>query len=196
MTRSDSVGRFFLAFTPRESVTVTIRRMGYESATFTLATAQAIHNDLEVVLHALPFALPEVTVDDPSVRRLTPLAGFDQRRAQGFGVFITRDEIVRRNTYLLSDILRSQRGVIIARSQGRMALRFVTRQSRSCEPLIWLDGQRAPGLDIDAIAAPDVEGIELYQTIATTPGEFVRGAGQFNCGAVVIWTKRPIRKTR
>jgi hypothetical protein len=62
--------------------------------------------------------------------------------------------------------------------------------------MLWLDGQQAPGMSLDAISATDVEGIELYQSIATTPAAFRRGNQQQECGTIVIWTKRPILEVK
>jgi hypothetical protein len=194
-TRTDSVGYFYLSVSERDSVTVDIRRIGFQRLTFTLSASEAVGNNLDIVLNILPFALPEVVVEDPGFRSMTPLAGFDERRARGLGSYVTREDIVRRNTYRLSDVLRQQRGVMLTRTRdGRVILQFALARGRRCEPLVWLDGQKAPGLEIDAVAATDVEGIELYQTMATTPHQFVPAGVLSNCGTVVIWTKRPIVK--
>ena len=37
----------------------------------------------------------------------------------------------------------------------------------------------------------EIEGIELYSGIATLPPEFSR-PNRVSCGAIVIWTRRPI----
>jgi hypothetical protein len=194
-TRTDSIGYFYLSLSERDSITVDIRRMGYQPLTFTLSASEAIGNNLDVVLSIVPFALPELVVEDPGFRSMTPLAGFDERRTRGLGSYVTREDIVRRNTYRLSDVLRQQRGVMLTRTRdGRMTLQFVRGRGRRCEPLVWLDGQPAPGLEIDAVAATDVEGVELYQSMATTPQQFIPAGVLSNCGTVVIWTKRPIVK--
>jgi hypothetical protein len=190
-TRTDSVGRFYLSFTKRDSVTVEIRRMGYQLITFSLSADELVGKDLDVVLNFLPFALPEVAVENPSFRHMTPLAGFDERRARGVGIFLTQEDIARRNTDRLSHILRGEPGVVITRGRdGRESLRF-TRAKPGCLPLYWVDNERVQHFDINDISARDVEAIELYASFASTPGQFIRGP-TVPCGTVVIWSKRPI----
>jgi hypothetical protein len=190
-TRTDSVGHFYLAFSQRDSVTVEVRRMGYQLITFSLSAAELAGKDLDVVLNFLPFALPEVMVENPSFRHMTPLAGFDERRARGGGIFLTQQDIARRNTDRLSHILRGERGVVITRGRdGRESLRFA-RAKPGCMPQYWVDNQRVREFDINDISARDVEAVELYASWASTPGEFIRGPAP-TCGTVVIWSKRPI----
>lgn len=190
-TRTDSVGHFYLSFSKRDSVTVEIRRMGYELITFTLSADEATGKDLDVILNFLPYALPEVTVENPSFRHMTPLAGFDERRARGVGIFLTKADIARRNTDRLSHILRGEPGVIITRGRdGRESLRF-TRAKPGCMPQYWVDNLPVRDFGINDISARDVEAIELYASFASTPGQFIREP-TLTCGTVVIWSKRPI----
>jgi hypothetical protein len=58
-----------------------------------------------------------------------------------------------------------------------------------CTPLLWVDGQKVPGLEIDDILASDIHAIEIYRGVATTPPQFVE-ANSAQCGAIVIWTRR------
>lgn len=190
-TRSDSLGRFYLSYPRADSVTLVVRRMGYERVTFTVSSAAAAENSIEITMHALATALPGVTVEKASIRSRTVMEGFDRRRKQGSGVFITKAYIADRNTEELSNVLRGQRGVVIQRGRtGRAQLRFVTWMSKNCLPQYWIDGRRVVGFEIDDMPASHIEGIELYDGPATTPGEFIRGP-EFACGTVVIWTKVP-----
>lgn len=122
---------------------------------------------------------------------MTPLAGFDERRARGDGIFLTQADIARRNTDRLSQVLRGEPGIIIMRGRdGRESLRFA-RAKPGCMPQYWVDNQRVRDFDINDVSARDVDAIELYASSASTPGQFVRGSSP-TCGTVVIWSKRPI----
>jgi hypothetical protein len=167
---------------------VAVRRLGYESVSFSLTARDVADNSLDVVLRRLATTLESVDVTALEDRAKTPLRGYDDRRARGLGTFVTREQIEARNTRHLTDVLRQARGVIIRGTQ----VRFTNYQAKNCLPMVWLDGQQAPGLDLSAVAATDVEGIELYQSIATTPAEFRRTNQGAECGTIVIWTKRPI----
>ena len=185
---SDSLGRFFVLHTLTDSIRMFVRRMGYESSSFTLSAADAEKNTVEVVLQRFATTLAAVTVQEMELRSTTGLRGYDERRRRGLGVFVTRQDIEKRNTRSLIDVLRTQRGVIVT---GRSrTLRFANYQSKNCTPEIWLDGQRTPSVDLESVSATDVEGVELYQSMASTPPEFHQGSANVECGTVVIWTKR------
>lgn len=191
--RTDSLGRYYLAFPSRDSVTVTVRRVGYERLTFTVATTFAARNSIEVRMRALAQVLPAVEVEEAELRSRTVMEGFDRRRAQGHGVYVTRERIESMGGQQLSNILRGERGVTIVRARnGRSVLRFSQWRSRpNCEPQIWVDGRLVKYLEIDDIPAADVEGVELYDGPSSTPGEFIRGP-MVNCGTVVIWSRVPM----
>lgn len=188
---SDSLGRFYVAHAAAEEIDVSVRRLGYESVSFTVSAADAASKAVDIVLRRLATALAAVEVEEMSPRAKSMLKGFDARREHGTGVYVTRADIEKRHTRYLVEILRQQRGVILSnvRGGGRV-VRFSTHQSKNCLPLIWLDGQAAPGLDIDAVSATDVEGVELYQSMSTTPAEFHTTTQSVECGTIVIWTRR------
>lgn len=198
---TDSLGRFFVTHTLTDStrasvrrmgIRVSVRRLGYDSASFTLSADDAAKNTVDVVLRRFAATLETVNVEEMELRAKTALRGFDERKQRGVGVFVGRREIESHNSRLLTDVLRQARGVVISKG----LLRFAAYQSKACAPMLWLDGQQAPGLSLDAISATDVEGIELYQSLSTTPAEFHRGNQQIECGTVVIWTKRPILEVK
>jgi hypothetical protein len=58
-----------------------------------------------------------------------------------------------------------------------------------CQPMVWLDGQRAPGVEIDDLRKDDIQAIELYRGASVTPPQFAT-SGVTQCGAVVVWTRR------
>ena len=64
-----------------------------------------------------------------------------------------------------------------------------SRFGELCQPMIWLDGQRAAGLEIDDLRSGDIQAIEMYRGASTTPPQFAT-AGVTQCGAVVVWTRR------
>lgn len=192
VARSDSLGRFYVAYPPADSVTLVVRRMGYERVTFTISSAAAAENSVQVTMHALATRLATVEVDAANIRARTAMEGFDRRRRHGGGIFLTKDDIAKRNTEDLSNVLRDQRGIVIQHGRnGRAQLRFVSWMAKGCLPQFWVDGRRVVGFEIDEIPASDVEGIELYDGPSSTPGEFMR-APDLACGTVVIWTKFPI----
>jgi hypothetical protein len=189
---SDSLGRFFVSHALPDSVNIAVRRLGYESSTFTLSGKEAQQNSVDVVLRRLATTLDAVNVEALELRSKTGLRGFDERSTKGIGTFVGREKIEARNTRLLSDVLRQERGVIVTRG----VFRFAMHQAKRCTPMVFVDGQQAPGLPVDAVPPSDVVGVELYQSLSTTPSEFQRPGRGPECGTVVIWTKKPLLEVK
>lgn len=93
--------------------------------------------------------------------------------------------------------------------------RFHLLGRRGCDALFFLNGMpvrlrpppsRADTADVDFVPGPapldwfiddfvslsDVEAIEVYRGPSELPGEFHGFAGNANCGAVVVWTRRNV----
>jgi hypothetical protein len=194
--RTDSLGRYYIAFPRGDSVTVHVRRLGYERVTFTVSAGYVAQNSVEVRLRAVPHALAPVEVATPELRSRTVMEGFDFRRSRGDGLFLTKEQIDARGSQQLSNVLRGLKGLEFVRGRmGRMSLRFAQYRGRNCEPQIWLDGRLTRNMEIDDFPASDLEGIELYDGPSTTPGEFIRGPF-VSCGTIVLWSKIPMLNQR
>ena len=190
LTRTDDHGRFVLEKLPLGAVELSVRRLGYEPQ----KVSATVSNTLELSFHVTLTANPAIlgTLDVSAKRRYQAIEGFHQRRIQGIGTYVTRDEIVARNANLPSDVLRQVAGVQFVRTRTGQGLRFSSASAgrRDCPPTMWIDGLRAPGIEIDELPVDDIEGIELYRGASTTPPQFWHGGGP-SCGTVVIWTRTP-----
>jgi hypothetical protein len=55
--------------------------------------------------------------------------------------------------------------------------------------MVWVDGMRAPGAELDDVARPgDIAGMEVYASNAGLPAEYQERNNRM-CGAIMIWTK-------
>ena len=116
--------------------------------------------------------LAGVTAVGERPRGLDFMQGFEQRRLLGMGRFLTRDEIAKRPSAHLADLVRSMlgtemmiddEGYVIARaSRGERSLN-VGADGFPCKAPIFVDGIERVGEPLERIArAPEVEGIEFY----------------------------------
>jgi hypothetical protein len=114
--------------------------------------------------------------------------GFIDRRGQGFGWFIDRAEIERRNPVVLSDIVRPVPGVSIAPPSPHHG-RGVVIMRGGCAADVFVDGTRmVPPFAIDDfLSVGDLEAVEIYRS-GLAPPEFQ--AANPACGSVVVWTQR------
>lgn len=195
-TRTDTIGFFRIVVTRRDSLTIAVRRIGFAPVTALLSSSALTGDTLLIIMDPSAQHLEAVTVKARHLRSSLGHGAFEERRARGLGVFVTRSDIETRNTMRLSDVVRNRRGVNVVRlPSGRYGVRFVTYEGRTrgrCSPDLWIDGYRARGLEIDDVPANTVEAMELYQSQATTPFQFSAGSSlSMPCGTIVIWSRVP-----
>jgi hypothetical protein len=191
VARTDSVGRFILATLPSGALDLTFRRLAFEPVVVTIDLPANDTTEVEVKLTVVAQRLTGVVVNDRAPKKKRVLEGFEARRRQGIGYFVTREQIEKRDPRLLSDMLRMIPGtILIAGDAGRITLRF-TRSARNCPPQFFVDGIQATGMGIDDVSPIDVEGVEIFAGAAGLPSEFARMRSTSNCGTVLIWTRIP-----
>lgn len=187
LTRTDDSGRFAFANLAADSVELSVRRIGYKAVKQHIS----VTGDARITLVRSAAVLDAVDVRTQRLRE--GIEGFYRRTVTGMGTYVTRDDIANHHTIRTSDVLRSTPGIRFVRVAGGLGIRFNSSAivRRDCTPMIWLDGQRAPGLEIDDVPASDVEGIELYSGPSTTPLQFSQYSSASTCGTIVVWTRQP-----
>ncbi len=192
--RTDPRGSFRLWAPDLDTLTIVVHRLGFE-ALEALLTANSKQWDTVVVeLNRVAQNVTGMTVTSSATRRALALRDFDERKARGLGLFVTRADILARNPLRLSDLLRDKRGVRLVRvANNYYGVRFAAHSAalRACAPNMWIDGQLAPGMEIDDLLPNDIQAIELYETFASVPAEFTPRSSTVPCGTIVIWTRVP-----
>ena len=172
---------------------VVVQRLGFRPETLTVEVPQPDASRIVVPLRRVSQVLATVVVRATAPRGL--LAGFEQRRAAGFGRFVTRADIERRRPQRTTDVLRNVPGLVIERGEtGTPMPRFrnavVGLTGAVCDPVFVLDGSPlGPSLDLDALNPASIEGIELYSGIATVPPALRGARVPGTCGVVAVWTR-------
>jgi len=192
--RTDPRGSFRLWAPDVDTLTIVVHRLGFE-ALEALLTANSKQWDTVVVeLNRVAQNVAGMTVTSSATRRALALRDFDERKARGTGRFVTRADILARNPLRLSDLLRDKRGVRLVRvANNYYGVRFAAHSAalHACAPRMWIDGQLAPGMEIDDLLPNDIQAIELYETFASVPAEFAPRSSTVPCGTIVIWTRIP-----
>jgi hypothetical protein len=199
MTRSDPQGKFAIDRITDRLVDVTLRRLGYEVRSVRVSMINGEGDSLRVVMHAEPLRLNTVEIEAKEEQHPF-FSEYEKRRQRGIGTFITQKDLEKLNSSYPSDAFRRLPGMRFVSVNGGMGVRFMSSigmtggrggsGSSGCIPTIWVDGQAAVGLEIDEIRAQDIHGIEVYHGASTIPVQFAKG-GLTQCGAIVVWTKRP-----
>lgn len=178
-------GQFSLGNFSAGKATLQMRRVGYEQRNVNITIgADEKPTYLEIVLHEIPQKLEEVLVKADEQGRLRQFAEH-KAHPNHFGRYFDRSDIRKRNPLYASEMFRTVAGVQLqASNTGGNIVRI-----RGCRPLLWMDGQRVPGAELDEVARPsDIAGMEFYASNAGIPAEFMdkdNGA----CGIIVVWSK-------
>jgi hypothetical protein len=217
---TDLTGRFsFQDITPGP-FRMRASKLGFETAvTPYIQTENGDTVVVEVRLARGAVLLAPVTVVARSRPRPSiQLEGFYDRMEAGFGYFITRDDIQRRNASYISDLIMTVPGMRLGGTTvgGRRTV-VSTRALRgwgSCPVQVFVDGfhmnrrgvsrveavmdstggaifneESDPNFSIDDHIVPNsIEGMEVYKGTSDVPAEFWTPDAM--CGTVVIWSRR------
>ena len=198
VARSDVQGKFAIDRITDRIVDVTFRRFGYQVRMVRFSLINGEGDSARVVMRAEPIRLQAVEIEAREEGH--PFFNeYETRRQRGIGSFITQKDIEKLNTSYPSDAFRRLPGMRFVQANGGMGVRFMSSigmrsvgargAPAECVPTIWVDGQAAPGMEVDELRAQDIHGIEIYRGAATVPAQFAK-SGLTQCGAIVVWTKR------
>ncbi len=173
-----------------------VRRLGFEPLTVDIKLSPGVRDTVVITLSMVAASIEGVTVEEErATRSRRLLKGFWDRRASGFGHFVTRDQIDQKDAHNFADLVRMTPGLSVITIGGRQSIRFRNSGGRGdCPPQYFIDGIRLDNAGPDEFQPSDLEGVELYNGIATIPPQFsprVVSFGPKTCGAIVIWSRLP-----
>jgi hypothetical protein len=188
---TDSAGGFLVVLRSDGLYTLTVTKLGYvqhRGDTVRIGTSESV--SVEVRLDQTVMPLNPVIVTD----RVSWLPdGFEQRRAAGFGRFLTRKDIDQRRASNTSDLLRGIPGIVLVptrRGRGSTSELMMRGFTGLCQPALWIDGVHLSSFGdavVDQVLSPGVlEAAEIYNSTSAAPAQYRTG----NCGVVLFWTRR------
>jgi hypothetical protein len=189
---SDSIGSFLLLLPAGGVYTLTVTKLGYlqhRGDTVRVGSSESVK--VEVRLDRTTVPLRPVIVTE---RISWVPEGFEQRRAAGFGRFLTRQDIDQRRASNTSDLLRGIPGVVLMppgrRSRGSASTVMMRGAGGLCQPAVWVDGVHLSSFGdavVDQVLTPGaLEAAEIYNSTSAAPAQYRTG----NCGVVLFWTRR------
>jgi len=177
-------GKFLLTGIARGVVPLRIRRLGYAMQFLDVDARLPSAATLEIVLKTVPGELEEVMIA-ANETRLREFYEHKQQRGT-FGRFLEQHEILRLGPTNPSDLFRSVPGIAI-RSASTGAGNTI--RIRGCQPMVWVDGQRVPGAELDeVIQLSEIAAIEFYPSNAGIPAQYLERQNRL-CGLVLVWTR-------
>lgn len=170
-----------------------IRKIGYASRMQTVMVSPADTVSITLALTPLAQALPEVHTTAANTT-MGKLAMFEQHRAEGFGHFVTQDQLEKAEGRLTSDVLRAIPGIRLWPSPSSTAWYVASTRGggsiggKICLATVMVDGIiRSGPFDINSVKPEELAAVEYYAGGATTPVAY--GGTKNGCGTVVIWTR-------
>lgn len=188
-TITDEEGRFRLDSLAPGRHPVRIHYLGYETNPRVVELRARHSTRVELWLERTVLAVEDLRVE-VTEPRADPMAGFRQRRDDGFGLFLDRGDIEERSPAHTSDLFRTLAGVTVAPSRGGVARVTIRRFGGRCAPTVYLDGVLTSGLPVDFVMPQSIIGIEVYRGASEVPPQFNKPTAQ-GCGAILIWTRTP-----
>lgn len=176
-------GKFLLTGVAAGIVPLRIRRLGYGMQYFEVDTRNPTTQALDIVLTQNVSDLEDVMIAANDQMRLREYYQRKEQRAS-FGLFLEAPEIRQRGATNPSDLFRNVPGIDIRTASGGNTIRI-----RGCQPMVWLDGQRVPGAELDEVIHPSqIAAIEFYPSSAGIPAQYLERGNRL-CGSVLVWTR-------
>lgn len=192
-------GRFRFTDVPAGQYLIIVRRVGFRpiSAIVQVGTEETLR--LAYTMEPVITGLDSVVVTESRVSMR--MLGFEKRRNEGQGFFITQEQIEKRNLPVSLDYLRHAPSVTLTPSHNPSGLSEYVAISRreggslfgngagACAMAIVIDGVPMPArFPLEMLPTPrEIAGIEVYAGAATVPAQF-SGVDR-RCGMIIVWTR-------
>jgi hypothetical protein len=186
IVQSDSAGRFSVPQLRDMPVSIRVRAFGYAPRAVAIATSPTTYQaTVTIQLESVAAELAGVGVTEAESDQDKKLAAYRDRKAtNSFAHFVDGDDIERRKPQFVSEMLRGMAGVTLTASDKLGNLLHL----RGCSPLVWVDGVRMAGAQLDEVAPPgDVAGIEVYNSFAGIPSRYFDRSA--TCGTILVWLR-------
>jgi hypothetical protein len=181
-------GRFEIRDLPAGRLMLVVRHIGYAPVAIGVELAPRDTQRLSFALERLRSALDTVRVTErlQSFR----LSEFEERRKMHTGQYLTAEQIEKRRSTHVSDLLRTFNGVMV--SNTSIVSRRPNNISAACPVQAFVDGVKLPpsiNIENDLPDIKAIAGIELYAGPSTIPLQYKSIGGAGFCGVLLVWTK-------
>jgi hypothetical protein len=209
--RTDAAGAFKIELIPAGTRTVEVRSIGWEPMTVAMDFSTNAARDTSLSIGRQAQTLAKVDVNRSAVLpSLMERSGFEIRRHQGMGAFLTEQDIKKHTYSDFISVIEGMRGMHVTRSNAAgisQPFPFLNGLSDlnqvRCIPNVFLDGAAFPislpgpngpvpdlgsFQQLSGLLQPEfIKGIEVYSNPGTMPAQYDLTSST-GCGSIVIWT--------
>ncbi len=197
--QTNSQGRFRFNDVPAGQYLLIVRRIGFRPISSIIQVGVRDTLRLSFTMEPAIQTMDRVVVTEE--RRSLRMIEFEKRREQGWGFFLTEEQITKRNLPVSADYLRLAPSISLAptpNASGNPDLVAISKReggsiygdgAGACAVQIVVDNvPMPPRFPLELLPNPrEIAGIEVYSGPATVPAQF-NGLDR-RCGMVLIWTK-------
>jgi len=184
---TDSGGFFRMDGLPAGTYPIEVIAIGFTPTRVSVDLRPGRTAQTNITIGAQVATLEAVTVYSPRSREAI---GFDKRRLQQRGYFLTGEQIRARNVLLGFQLASAPSIRVINTVNGRPVL----RGRLNCRPAVYLDGFPVPSDpmnsatdDLDLlISVREIGGAEVYPDFLDAPAQFSRGGF---CAVILLWSR-------
>ena len=187
--RTDAKGHFAFNTAPNGPAQLNVRRLGFHQFNGTIQVGPDAPDSLNITIYVASTELAAIEVVDASPGdSIAPPEFYGRMKNSQWGHFLDREAIEEKHATNPSELLRGMAGVGLQRAPRGIGMLL---RIRGCKPTVWVDGVRAGGAELDeVINVHDLAGIEVYNSQAGLPPQYVDKTNHM-CGAtVLVWTRR------
>lgn len=195
---TDSLGRYEFRGMPSGTSQITVFAAPYPALNIVVTLIDIERRVRPIVLDSTAAGraaqtLAPVGVSAPARVANYRLVGFERRRINGRGQYLTEDQIVQSGAFSAADAIKGMRGVSYQCGGGGGCYVRMARAPARCLPEWVVDDQVMNDFGPQT-PIRDIVAIEVYTGPTEVPAEYAgRNAG---CGVIVLWTRSgPPRRT-
>jgi Carboxypeptidase regulatory-like domain len=187
---TDSAGHFRIENIKPGDYDVVVRRLGFSPLHMQMTLEPDETTAQQFQMTPRPFQLARVKVTAPDTARslyVDNIMSFEHRRHNGFGSFISEDELRVASDRRLSSVLETIPNLRFYHLAGGAMVAGSEESGRRCYTQIFYDGVKVNfAFDLNSLAPETLRGIEYYSSKTSPPAQFTPSPGY--CGALVLWT--------
>lgn len=191
-------GTFRLRFIPEETSLILFRRIGYAPRALRMSLQGREGREIDIgrmIMKRAPVTMDPIAVETRMLSRNPRMVDFYRRKRQGQGLYFTREDILKIQPMVATDLIRRVPGLTVGcetlSSCVPASFRKTTMGEVTCPMRVIVDGMPS-SMGLDLIPPAWIAGVEVYKSIAFTPLELASvanaGPGTAGCGILVIWT--------
>jgi hypothetical protein len=186
---TSNTGTLALTFLPEGASVIRVQKIGYQPIVQAVEISPRDTLPITLLITPLPTLATVTTTGIAPVYVSAKMRGFEERRREGFGRFLTEAQLRKNDNRNLTSLVRGMGSINFnCPTRGPDSGKCFPISTRGkCEVPVYIDGIRSPDNDLERLQALNFSGIEYYVGASTVPAQYNMTSNA--CGAILLWTR-------